>query len=143
MSDLDEVLERLVVDPLFQSALSADAATALAGYDLTPEELGLLGAPVVAGPGADHTVEVRTSKSGMVGLLGPIAAAFGVASAGGSAPVHETFGGGPKESFGDAPLPAGAISGGQSFGLLPQSDGGGPSESFGPSGTESFGAGAG
>src|SRR3954468_4451314 len=101
MSDFDTVLERLVVDPGFQAALAANPAAALQGYQLAPEERELLGAQVVAGSGADRTVELRTSKSGVVGLLGPVAAAFGVAAAAGqsgSGPVHQSFGG-PTETF--------------------------------------------
>src|SRR3954463_779003 len=112
MSDFDTVLERLVSDPAFQEALAADPVRALAGSRLEAQERELLGAQLVAGAGEDRTVELRTSKSGVVGLLGPVAAAFGVAVAGqsGSGPVHqsfggptETFGGGPTQTFGDGP----------------------------------------
>jgi hypothetical protein len=140
MSDLEAVMERLLTDPSFASALKADPERALAGYRLESGDRELLGVEVVSGAGEDRTVELRTSKSGVVGLLGPVAAAFGVAAgssqAFGTAPSgSQSFGGaGGTESLGSAPGSAGS-----------QSFGGGPSgaESFGnapTSGDSSFGA---
>jgi hypothetical protein len=98
MSDFDTVLERLVADPAFQSALAADPDRALAGYRLDDSERELLTARVDAGAGADRTVETRTSKSGIAGLLGPVAAALGLGTA------HEAFGSvTAHQAFGDAP----------------------------------------
>jgi hypothetical protein len=73
MSDFDAVLERLVTDPAFTSALAADPAAALSGYDLSEEEVELLRSQVSAGDAADRTVEIRTSKASMMGLLTPLA----------------------------------------------------------------------
>jgi hypothetical protein len=96
VSDFDALLERLVGDPAFQAALAADPASVLAGYDLDPDERELLSAGVVAGSGPDRTVEMRTSKSGLAGMLGPVAAAFGLSGstheAFGSATDHQAFG---------------------------------------------------
>jgi len=72
MSDFDAVLERLVTDPAFTSALSADPAAALAGYELSADEIELLRSQVSADAGGDRTVEVRTSKASMMGLLSPL-----------------------------------------------------------------------
>lgn len=73
MSDFDTVLERLVTDPAFTQALAADPSAALAGYDLSPDEVELLRSQVSAGdPSGDRTVEIRTSKAGMMGLLSPL-----------------------------------------------------------------------
>jgi hypothetical protein len=131
MSDLEAVMERLLTDPSFQAALKADPERALVGYRLDPGDRELLGVEVVSGAGEDRTVEIRTSKSGVVGLLGPVAAAFGVAAGGssqtfGTAPSgSQSFGGpGGTQSLGTAPE-GGALAGSQSFG--------------GPSGSESFG----
>ena len=44
MSDFDEVLERLITDPAFQTALQANPNAALAGYRLQPDERQLLAA---------------------------------------------------------------------------------------------------
>jgi hypothetical protein len=72
MSDFDAVLERLLVDPAFKVALATDPAAALAGYRLSADELELLGAQLSIGDGHDRTVETRSSKSSIFGLLGPL-----------------------------------------------------------------------
>ncbi len=72
MSDFDAVLERLVTDPGFTSALAADPVATLAGYDLSDDEVDLLRSQVSAGDGGERTVEIRTSKAGMMGLLTPM-----------------------------------------------------------------------
>jgi hypothetical protein len=81
MTDFDEVLERLVNDPAFQTALRADPDQALHGYRLDPDERALLDAQLDSGAGADRTVESRISKSGIAGTIGPVASAFGLALA--------------------------------------------------------------
>jgi hypothetical protein len=96
VSDFDALLERLVSDPAFQAALAADPASALARYDLDPDERELLSSRVVGDSGVDRTVEIRTSKSGIAGMLGPVAAAFGLSGSAhdafGSASGHQAFG---------------------------------------------------
>jgi hypothetical protein len=135
MSDFERVLERLLGDPAFKAALAADPDRALAGYALAPEERETLGLPVSTSAGVSHAVEERSSKSGVVGLVGPVVTAFGVAGAQhlGSAP-HGTssFGSTNAQGFGDAPTQ------GTSFGQAPRS---GAVTSFGaaPSGGSSFG----
>jgi hypothetical protein len=106
MSDFDDVLERLIIDPTFQARLAADPQAALAGYRLEPGELELLCSRAGGADLADRTVEMRTSKSGMVGMLGPVFAALGVAADGPTGPVEppgQGGGHGPLESMGDAP----------------------------------------
>lgn len=63
MAGIDEVLERLVVEPDFRSQLRLDPATALSGYVLYDEDLEILAASLDESEGGDHTVEQRTSKS--------------------------------------------------------------------------------
>jgi hypothetical protein len=136
MSDFEEVLERLLSDPSFQSALATDPDTALAGYALNAEERELLGTQLTAGAGGDRLVETRTTKSGVAGLLGPVVAALGVASGGSS--TFSSAGSGAQamgpatgsESFGAAPLNS------ESFG---SADGEGSNEAFGPAGGGSKG----
>src|SRR2546430_11625794 len=70
MSDFDTVLERLVTDPGFAARLSADPTGALAGYRLSADEVDLLRSQVSTGDGGGRTVETRTSKASMMGLLG-------------------------------------------------------------------------
>jgi hypothetical protein len=72
MSDFDTVLERLLAEPSFAQALAADPAGALAGYRLTPEEVGLLSSQVSADPGGQRAVETRANKSSVFGLLSPL-----------------------------------------------------------------------
>jgi hypothetical protein len=107
MSDFDEVLERLVTDPAFQARLAADPRSALAGYRLEPGELELLRSQVAGVDVADRTVEMRTSKSGVVGMIGPVLSAMGAAAAGGVGGGVESLGTagghGPFETIGDAP----------------------------------------
>jgi hypothetical protein len=71
------VLERLVTDRGFQAALRADPASALRGYQLDEHERALLHAQVQLGDGADRVVEDRVSKSGIVGMVGPIVSGLG------------------------------------------------------------------
>lgn len=69
MSDFDDVLERLLVDPGFKAALAADPDGALARYRLSPDEAELLRAQVTGDTGGQGKVEERTSKASMFGLL--------------------------------------------------------------------------
>ena len=68
MAGIDEALERLVTDPEFRTALQNDPAQALGGYDLTAADIELL-ATQLDDAGGDHSVEERTSKSALLGLL--------------------------------------------------------------------------
>jgi hypothetical protein len=103
MSDFDTVLERLVTDPAFKAALAADPAAALSGYQLDDDEVELLRSQVSADFGGERTVEIRTSKASMMGLLG----SFGGIGMAGNAPAadpHGLIGRGvahvPQEHFG-------------------------------------------
>jgi hypothetical protein len=73
MSDLDAVLERLVTDPAFVQELSHNPTTALAGYELSEEDLSTLSTQVSFDRGAVALVEERVSKSSMFGLLSTMA----------------------------------------------------------------------
>src|SRR5262245_26122269 len=117
MSDFDKVMERLVTDKAFQAALAADPASALAGYTLGKEERELLATQLVTDAGGERQVESRLTKSGVVGLVGPVAASLGIAAAGqtvgsaqsaqavGSAPGGQAIGSSPGGEFvGGAPV---------------------------------------
>jgi hypothetical protein len=80
MSDFDAVLERLLADPGFKAALSADPDRALAGYQLSADEVELLHAQLDIGGGGNRQVEQRTSKASLFGLLSPLAGAVGIGS---------------------------------------------------------------
>jgi hypothetical protein len=116
MSDFDTVLERLLDDPQFQRALAANPGAALQGYRLSDEERALLHAQVSQGAGGNETVETRTSKSGIVGLLAPLAGAVGMAAA-----AQQTFGqsGQSMEAVGQA-MPLGQAQGLESVGAAGQ-----------------------
>jgi hypothetical protein len=129
MSDFDDVLERLLIDPVFQARLAADPAGALAGYTLEPHERELLNAQVAGADTADRTVELRTSKSGVVGLLGPVLSAMSYV-ANDDQPL-QTLGHGPIETIGDAPphhvvTSMGAAPGHTTMGSAPGSSSMGP-----------------
>ncbi len=77
MAGIDDVLERLLTDTAFARNLAHDPAGALAGYELTPEDLSLLSSQVSFDPGALSLVEERISKSSMFGLLTSITGGLG------------------------------------------------------------------
>jgi hypothetical protein len=136
MSDFDSVLERLLTDPGFAAALAADPATALGGYQLSPDELELLYAQVSTDPGGERQVEQRTSKASLFGLLSPLAGAIGLTHDSGvghavssAASAHAGLGAadgmggsGGTAGFGPADVH-------QGFGAAP-----GASQGFGPAG---------
>jgi len=78
MADIDIVLERLVTEPQFRTALAKDPAGALAAYDLNEQDLQLLAGSLDEGDDdAQRGVEQRTSKSAVVGLLASLAGGGG------------------------------------------------------------------
>ena len=77
MAGIDDVLERLLSDGGFARQLAQDPATALAGYDLSADDLRLLSSQVSFDPGALSTVEERVSKASMFGLLTTFTAGLG------------------------------------------------------------------
>jgi hypothetical protein len=102
MSDFDTVLERLVTDEAFKAALAADPTAALSGYQLSDDEVELLRSQVTPDFGGDRTVEIRTSKASMMGLLGSLG---GIGLTGNTAAAdHGLIGRGvahvPQEGFG-------------------------------------------
>jgi hypothetical protein len=68
MSDIARVLERLVDDVSFRDELRTDPQAALAGYDLSTDDLRVLAAQVT-GDGDPRPVERRTSRSALFSLL--------------------------------------------------------------------------
>lgn len=69
MAGMEEVLERLVTDSQFRSALQRDPKAALAGYHLSEGDIDVLSAQLDPNAGASGHVEQRTSKSGLAGVL--------------------------------------------------------------------------
>jgi len=72
MSDFENVLERLMTDRAFAGNMASDPGAALAGFDLSDDERRRLLAGVEADVRAASTVEQRTSKAGLIGLLGEV-----------------------------------------------------------------------
>jgi hypothetical protein len=69
MAGVDDVLERLLTDAGFAQLLAHDPRTALAGYELSDDDLTLLSSQVSFDRGTLSTVEDRVSKAGIFGLL--------------------------------------------------------------------------
>ncbi len=69
MAGIDDVLERIVTDTEFRHQLSTDPHRALAGYDLTDDEMELVTLQLSTDAGAAGGMEQRITKSTMVGLL--------------------------------------------------------------------------
>ncbi|MEV4131566.1 hypothetical protein AB0J72_05315 [Dactylosporangium sp. NPDC049742] len=122
MSDFDDVLERLLTDPGFQARLAADPAGALAGYQLSADELELLQAQVGGADAGQSRVEQRTSKASMFGLFSSIGSGIG--------DVVHGHGGGPSfdhgagHNLGDGDQGSGAAhSAARGLGALEQSGG--------------------
>ena len=69
MSDFDDLLERLVLDPDFKAALAADPDGVLRGYRLDADQRRVLLTQVSTETGTGLKVEERISKAGMAGLL--------------------------------------------------------------------------
>ena len=120
MSDFDDVLERLVMDPAFASTLASDPSSALHGYQLSEDEIALLHTQVGGDLGAQHDVEIRANQSSMFGMLTPLAGVFGgigdhivtsgmgpaAGGAGGGAPVEVSGIGSAIQSSGIGSAPA-------------------------------------
>ncbi|SNT14124.1 hypothetical protein SAMN05421812_103361 [Asanoa hainanensis] len=123
MSDFDEVLERLVVDPAFASALASDPGLALASYSLSDDEIALLHTQVGGESPTEHAVETRANQSSTFGLLGSLGGllADGV-SLGGTSGLGHAATSGLGTPAGSAGLgPAGYD--GASFGPYAQAEG--------------------
>jgi len=92
----------MVTDPTFTRALAQDPANALAGYSLSDEDLSLLSTQVSFDRGAVSTVEERTSKAGLFGLLSTFAEGLGGLTGGGVGDPGQPVGlGGPDTAPGD------------------------------------------
>ncbi|WP_326555324.1 hypothetical protein [Micromonospora sp. NBC_01813] len=124
MSDFDTVLERLLTDPAFASALAADRGAALAGYQLTADEVALLGTQLGGDEDAGGTaaVETRANQSSGFGLFSPLG---GMLDGLGDFGAVSGFGGGEGAVSGFGPADAG------SSGFGPADPG---SSGFGPAG---------
>ena len=90
MPGLDDVLERLITDPAFRDRVATDRRAALAGYDLSPDDLALLDAQVSTAAGGTAAMEGRTTKAGMFGLLGGLDEVLGAIGDGGAADALAT-----------------------------------------------------
>jgi hypothetical protein len=69
LAGIEDALERLRTDPAFMAQLASDPRSALAGYELTADDLSRLAKAVSRGK---SVVEQRTSKAGFFGLFAQI-----------------------------------------------------------------------
>ena len=133
MSDFDEVLERLVMDPAFRDVLRADPDRALAGYRLEPQERAVLDAQLDAGTGGDRMVEARISKSGIAGMIGPVAAAFGAAASDPGGPVVQAaYGPAPDDGGPHVGIAFGEVHGAGAYGAPDPHSAGLPAADYHP-----------
>lgn len=65
MAGIDDVLERLRTDPSFKQQISDDPQAALAGYELTTEDLSLLATRVADSTDGQH----HTGHSALLSLF--------------------------------------------------------------------------
>jgi hypothetical protein len=70
LAGIEDALERLHTDPAFKAQLATDPRSALAGYELTADDLSRL-ARAISNRGKS-VVEQRTSKAGFFGLFAQI-----------------------------------------------------------------------
>lgn len=84
MAGIDDVLERLITDPAFKANLAADPRAALAGYQLSANDLSLLAQQVSSDDGGQSAVEQRTSKAGFFALFSQFSGGPGGPGGGGS-----------------------------------------------------------
>lgn len=125
MSDFEAALERLLTDPDFVRALAANPAAALAGYQLSTEELGVLTRQITRDNGGGHAVEARTNQSSLAGLLSPLTAAPGASGdllgQEPDTPASRGLGAAPERGLGAAPeTGAGGEVGKRGVGPAPQ-----------------------
>ena len=86
MPDIEDALARLATDPAFKAQLATDPRSALAGYQLSADDLSRLAKEVGANNHGQSAVEQRTSKAGFFGLFAQITEDEGVIIRGPSSP---------------------------------------------------------
>jgi hypothetical protein len=72
MAGIEDVLDRLRTDPAFTAQLGTDPVSALAGYELSADDLSRLAKLVSANNRDKSVVEQRTSKAGFFGLFAQV-----------------------------------------------------------------------
>jgi hypothetical protein len=90
MAGIEDALERLRTDPAFRAQLATDLRSALAGYELSADDLSRLAKAVSANNHGKCVVEQRTSKAGFFGLFAQITEGTGVIIRGPSSPEEAT-----------------------------------------------------
>jgi hypothetical protein len=86
MAGLQDALDRLRSDPAFRAQLATDPRAALAGYELSADDLSELAREVDASNHGQSAVEQRTSKAGFFGLFAQITTEAGVVIRGPNTP---------------------------------------------------------
>jgi hypothetical protein len=86
MPGIEDALARLITDPAFKERLTTDPRSALAGYELSADDLSVLAREVGADNRSKSVVEQRTSKAGFFGLFAAITEDAGVVIHGPASP---------------------------------------------------------
>jgi len=90
MAGIEDALDRLRTDPAFRAQLATDPRSALAGSELSADDLSRLAKAVSANSHGKSVVEQRTSKAGFFGLFAQITEGAGVIIRGPSSPEEAT-----------------------------------------------------
>ena len=78
MAGIEDALERLRTDPAFRTQLGTDPRSALAGYELTADDVSELARRVEPNNHDKSVAEQRTAKAGFFGLFAQITKDAGV-----------------------------------------------------------------
>ena len=89
MPGIEDALARLITDPAFKAQLATDPRSALAGYELSADDLSVLAKEVGANNHGKSVVEQRTSKAGFFGLFAQITDHNGVVIHGPASPPDD------------------------------------------------------
>jgi hypothetical protein len=89
VAGIEDALERLRTDPAFRSQLATDPRSALAGYELSGDDLAELARAVSTHHNGASAVEQRTSKAGFFGLFAQVTEGSGVVIRGPNSPAED------------------------------------------------------
>jgi hypothetical protein len=89
VAGIEDALDRLRTDPAFRAQLVTDPRSALAGYELSGDDLAELARALGAHHNGASVVEQRTSKAGFFGLFAQVTEGSGVIIRGPNSPPED------------------------------------------------------